>query len=182
MTLRQFQKESKRTCPSLGDKLDLAHMVLGIQSETEEFLQAIVKEDKVNIGEEQADQYWYLANYCTFRGYDLQQLHDDRNDIFVVDWENEVDLYMVFISRLQDLVKKYVAYGKPINKEVEENCLKVLLWILQGTNDEYGIDLETILENNIAKLKIRFPDKFTEENAINRNLEQERKQLEKNIL
>ena len=29
------------------------------------------------------------------------------------------------------------------------------------------------------KLKVRFPEKFTEENALNRNLEQERKTLEK---
>ena len=42
-----------------------------------------------------------------------------------------------------------------------------------------GIDYEKSLENNINKLKVRFPEKFTEENALNRNLKEERKVLEK---
>lgn len=39
-------------------------------------------------------------------------------------------------------------------------------------------DFETTLNRNIAKLKARFPDKFTNENAINRDLDTERKILE----
>lgn len=39
-------------------------------------------------------------------------------------------------------------------------------------------DLEQILTRNIAKLKARFPDKFTSENAIVRDLEKERNILE----
>jgi len=35
------------------------------------------------------------------------------------------------------------------------------------------------MENNINKLRVRYPEKFTEENALNRNLELERKVLEK---
>jgi NTP pyrophosphatase (non-canonical NTP hydrolase) len=39
-------------------------------------------------------------------------------------------------------------------------------------------DFEETLKRNIAKLKARFPEKFTNENAINRDLETERKILE----
>jgi hypothetical protein len=39
--------------------------------------------------------------------------------------------------------------------------------------------MEKCLENNIAKLKIRFPDKFDAEKAINRDLASERAELEK---
>ena len=42
----------------------------------------------------------------------------------------------------------------------------------------YNLDFAKLLDNNIAKLKVRFPDKFTEEAALNRNLEEERKTLE----
>ena len=42
-----------------------------------------------------------------------------------------------------------------------------------------NFDLEEILQTNIDKLRVRFPEKFTKENALNRNLEQERKTLEK---
>lgn len=44
--------------------------------------------------------------------------------------------------------------------------------------DALGGDFQQILERNIAKLKARFPDKFTNENAINRDLDKERAILE----
>jgi NTP pyrophosphatase (non-canonical NTP hydrolase) len=44
--------------------------------------------------------------------------------------------------------------------------------------DTLGGDFQQLLEKNIAKLKARFPDKFTSENAIVRDLEKERSILE----
>lgn len=44
--------------------------------------------------------------------------------------------------------------------------------------DTLKINWDTILERNIAKLKVRYPEKYTDENAINRNIEIERKILE----
>ena len=42
-----------------------------------------------------------------------------------------------------------------------------------------GIDIFRSLQNNIDKLKVRYPEKFTEECAINRDLVAERAELEK---
>lgn len=42
-----------------------------------------------------------------------------------------------------------------------------------------GSDFETEAKNNIAKLSKRYPDKFSSENALERNLEEERELLEK---
>ena len=42
----------------------------------------------------------------------------------------------------------------------------------------YGVDIEDGLEKNIAKLKERYPEKFDEDLAVNRDLETERKILE----
>jgi len=44
--------------------------------------------------------------------------------------------------------------------------------------DALGLDLEEICNINIAKLMARYPDKFTQEEAINRDLDGERKVLE----
>lgn len=169
MTLQQFQKESKRTCPSLGDKLDLAHMVLGIFSEFDEYINAT---DEINKSEECTDMMWYISNYCTFRNLNLQNL-----------WEVKLFNNRSFVNNvsiLQDYVKKNLAYGKEIDRL---NEFDVLTGLLYNISKMYGdINVEQSLENNINKLRVRFPDKFTEENAINRNLEQERTELEKNIL
>jgi len=44
--------------------------------------------------------------------------------------------------------------------------------------DELGINWDTVLETVIAKLKARYPNKFTSEDAINRNLDKEREILD----
>lgn len=46
--------------------------------------------------------------------------------------------------------------------------------------DTLNLDQNQILERNVAKLKARFPEKFTTDNAINRDVEKERKILEGN--
>lgn len=169
MNLKDYQQQAKRTCPSLGsDKLDLAHMVLGVCSEVEEYVNAT---DKVNKSEECSDMNWYLANYCTFRGYNLEDMYKD------IPGNTCLDTFDVHLSRLQDYVKKYMAYNKDICPTKEQFALKGLCyWV---TIMYEGIDMEQSLQNNIDKLRVRFPDKFDEDLAKNRDLAAERKELEK---
>ena len=174
MTFKEYQKQSKRTCPSLAsDKIDLAHMALGIFSEHNELLSAAIKEDNINLGEELADKFWYISNYCTFRGYDLEYEWENRQDFKEKPDLNQCDSYIYSLSELHDLVKKYLAYSK------ERNILRQILFYIDIYLDMNDVEIERILENNINKLKIRFPNKFTEENAINRDLVSERIELEK---
>lgn len=172
MDFKIYQQEAQRTCPSLGDiKLDLAHMALGIFSEYNELFAAQSKGDITNFKEEIGDFFWYIANYCTFRSINLE-------DIIGTTIEAELTLEDE-ISKLQDIVKKFIAYNKPIDSEQEVILLKNITKILDELLTFMEIDdLMDCLERNINKLRIRFPDKFTEENALNRNLELERQTLE----
>lgn len=179
MKLKQYQINANRTCPSLGtEAIDLAHMVLGLVSEQEELIKADIKKDKVGQGEEIADQFWYLSNYCTIRNYDLEKLWENKYDYKIEDWEEESDIFTVHISKLQDYVKKYLAYGKQINRDKEENSLIIILNGLDAIINMYEVNLEDVLEKNISKLRQRFPEKFDSNLAINRNVEKERKILE----
>ena len=167
MTFKEYQKQAKRTCPTLGsEKLDLAHMVLGIHSEYNEWITAT---DEVNESEELADMLWYLANYCTFRNYSFERLFD-------VELSNTLGVTFNS-SKLQDLVKKYIAYNKEISISEESALLGNLAFNIK---ELYGdVDILQSLQNNIDKLKVRFPEKFDEELAKNRDLAAERKELEK---
>ena len=168
MTFKEYQEQAKRTCPSLGsEKLDLAHMVLGIHSEYNEWVEAI---DLVNEGEELADMLWYLANYCTFRGYNFERLFD-------VELKNNLGVTHNS-SKLEDLVKKYVAYNEKIDISAESILLENLAYAIKKMYRD-GSDIFQSLQNNIDKLKVRFPEKFDEELAKNRDLVSERKELEK---
>lgn len=167
MTFKEYQEQAKRTCPSLGsEKLDLAHMVLGIHSEYNEWITAT---DEVNESEELADMLWYLANYCTFRNYSFERLFD-------VKLSNNLGVTFNS-SKLQDLVKKYIAYNKEINISDESALLENLAFNIKKLYGE--VDICRSLQNNIDKLKVRFPEKFDEELAKNRDLAAERKELEK---
>ncbi len=49
---------------------------------------------------------------------------------------------------------------------------------LRILHDAIGFTFEATFEQNIAKLKARYPNKFTEQDALIRNLEKERAILE----
>ena len=65
----------------------------------------------------------------------------------------------------------------PIRESVAKELSDVCWYVAIGS-DAVKVPLSNIQQTNINKLKARFPDKFSEENAINRNLDKERKILE----
>lgn len=82
-------------------------------------------------------------------------------------------------AELSDVFKKHLAYGKDIDWVNIKEELGDLMWYIANFCNLNDIDLEEVMETNINKLCARFPEKFTQENALNRDLETERKILEK---
>lgn len=82
-------------------------------------------------------------------------------------------------AEIADVFKKHIAYKKEIDYiNVKEEIGDLMFYIVNMCNIN-NWDLRDILQNNIDKLRKRFPDKFTEEAAINRDVVAERKELEK---
>ncbi len=82
-------------------------------------------------------------------------------------------------GELQDMVKKHLIYGKPFDTvNVVEECGDLLWYIAVGL-DACGVKMGDAMQRNITKLQLRFPDKFTEERALNRDLDAERAALER---
>lgn len=81
-------------------------------------------------------------------------------------------------SEVMDAIKKSMFY----NRELDKTNLKEeggdILWYLAIMFDELGTDFGPEMTRVIEKLKARFPDAFTEEDANNRDLDKERKVLE----
>jgi NTP pyrophosphatase (non-canonical NTP hydrolase) len=81
-------------------------------------------------------------------------------------------------GELADLLKKHIFYGKPLDTvNAVEECGD-LLWYVALACDALGVTIGEVMERNIAKLRTRYPDKFTSDAAINRDLEAERRALE----
>ena len=184
----EYQLLASRTCPDLpGEHENERHMNLGVITEGGEILDIFKKNlaygkaiDVVNLGEELADMSWYIVNKCRFNEIPL----DDDFDTVKAEVKELLDTQM-FTE--QDLSKelKTEALIHPILQTYlgpTDNIFNapiVQLAILANIAEWFELDFFQLLTNNIDKLKVRYPEKFTEEAALNRNLEAERAELEK---
>ena len=81
-------------------------------------------------------------------------------------------------GEIVDVFKKHLAYSKEIDYiNIKEEIGDLMFYIVNMCNMN-GWDLRDIMQTNIDKLKTRYPEKFTEEEALNRNLKKERGVLE----
>jgi len=81
------------------------------------------------------------------------------------------------IGELQDIFKKHIAYGKEIDWINVKEELGDIMYYVASFCDINHLDLEKIIETNFKKLKSRYPDKFNEFRALNRDFQKERKIL-----
>ena len=68
-----------------------------------------------------------------------------------------------------DIVKKHLAQGHELDRENLAKELGDIAWYLAETAYAIGYSLEDILQMNIEKLLIRYPEGFSAEKSINRD-------------
>ena len=83
-------------------------------------------------------------------------------------------------AEFTDALKKAIFYGKTLDVPNLKEELGDLLWYVSIAMDELGTSYEQEMARVNKKLKARYPEKFTTEKAINRDLQKERKILEEN--
>ena len=84
------------------------------------------------------------------------------------------DLHMILgiqteSAEIADVYKKNIAYGKDLDLVNVKEEIGDLMWYIVNLCTLKGWDLEDIMHTNINKLKARFPEKFTNENALKRD-------------
>ena len=193
MKLKEYKKEVLRTLPNLGSKqLDILHMILGMNSE---FNEVVESKDLINCSEELTDILWYCVNYCNIQNIDIDQIFKFKKHSFYYGIEGlshsvksifnkkyYTDKYLislqVAISKLTDIEKKIFAYKKEIDKQVIINSIREVFLRINDCYSYFELDSEIYMERNINKLKLRYPEKFTEFDANNRDTDKEREVLE----
>jgi len=171
---------------------DVVHAILGLGTEVGEFIEALHLAgviDRVNQNEEIGDMMWYLALYHDHRKDALAfldknlfgGLRDGENNPTSV---NFVDLGMVMTvkaGQLLDHVKRALFYGKPLDLVAIDKLVGDFILLIGNYCWLAFVDIEKICAANIAKLQARFPAKFTDYEALNRDLGAERVALEENL-
>ncbi len=81
-------------------------------------------------------------------------------------------------AEIADVLKKNIAYNKEIDwVNIKEELGDLMFYVVNMCNIN-GWDIRDIMQTNLDKLTTRYPEKYTDELAINRDLEAERKTLE----
>lgn len=203
-----FKNISERL--SVPKNIRLLHSSIGISTELTELVEALAKSelDSVNIKEETADAFWYVAIACDTLNIKFEQLLSEAYELSIHNHEHFVSIKN-FASRLVslrkilqrrqlqsllnesikgsgnclDVMKKTIFYqNREFNQEkFYQNLVKTTSALLQILSKVAEVSLEDALTTLIEKLqKVRYKTgKFTAEESMNRDLSTERQVLEK---
>ena len=69
-------------------------------------------------------------------------------------------------GELGDAVKKHVFYNKELDFQNVREEIGDLMWYLAVIANNLGMDMDEIAAENIDKLKIRYPEKYSNEAAV----------------
>ena len=72
-------------------------------------------------------------------------------------------------GEVAEIIKKNAFHGHELDRKALCNELGDALWYLAVMADGLGFDLDWIAQQNVAKLKARYPDGFSEERSQNRD-------------
>lgn len=197
MTLGQYidaalRTESPKRPLVHADWTRLLHAVLGLTSESFELLDEyktnrLTNKDKI-LGET-GDLWWFMAlvmKVVLDQGYTESDLWIGMSAKFQMmedeiefdDIEEAIREFQIDIEPLVTAVKAKCFYSKePEITELNE-IIQLAIWALceltVSVMQEFDIEsVDVIWESNIAKLRARFPEKFTEHDALNRDTEKE---------
>lgn len=81
-------------------------------------------------------------------------------------------------GEMLDAIKRAVFYGAELDRTNLVEELGDLEWYMAVIREALGVDQEEVQRINIDKLRARYPEKFTQEHALSRNLDRERAVLE----
>ena len=71
-------------------------------------------------------------------------------------------------GELGDNIKRHVIYGAPMTIADVAEEIGDVLWYLAVIANACGLDMDNIAEQNITKLRARYPEKYTDSDAVAR--------------
>lgn len=169
MTLHEYQQLSGRTEKELDFPGRLHHGVIGLIGEIAELQAALHAGDIKEMQEEIGDCYWYLALLARANQFNLFE-------VGYAPTLNEPDeAYLQGLlqhcGNLADAIKRVTIYNQPYLPDgcwkIREHILLCVRWLQAAARVE-GFDNELILFENIAKLRKRYPEAYSDAAALHR--------------
>ena len=203
MKFSEYIPLAMRTCKELPAIKHANHMAMGVVGEIGEVIDALKKHyiydkplDRANLAEEIGDAFWYVAGMVK-----MLDIAEDSDCLSNPASENlktlEAKAHVTLISLAINAICAELAlsFQRAIIEMVSSDdyfeqgaarfdAMDAAVGIHQElTNLAYLLDvnLEDAFDTNIKKLAKRYGDKYSDFNAINRDLDAERKILEEGV-
>ena len=176
---------TESTAKDLNDlNLRLLHAALGMATEIieleEDFFKVKYKNfalDHINVKIECGDVFWYIAIAADVLNLNITEIFKNpqyRLEISTTPPYHS-EMVKIEVGNFLDIIKRHIFYRKLYNidkiKEILTNITIEMCKLVYSLN----FDLDDVLEKNISKLRSRYPDKYSDILAIERDSETERK-------
>lgn len=176
MTLTEFKKKSQRTLPRLATvEDDIKHMLAGVITEYAEILDLYKKElaykkeiDTGHLQEELGDLMFYLVGLHSIRVGKDAPIQDD-----VVASVSESMFPTGLMDNILFITSAMSSFIEHFTSVVPDALICEGVILIK----KLGYDLGDILKKNVAKLEARYPDGFSEDKAINKDVNKEKQAL-----
>lgn len=119
----------------------------------------------------------YVENILKTESVDFDEIRSRMFHVWNIRLDHASDGLCTEAGEFKDALKKFKFYGRDIDRTNLIEELGDILWYVGIACDVMNVSLEEVMEKNIAKLKARYGEKFSEECAENRDLENEKKVL-----
>ena len=174
MNTQEFTKLALRTESTSVCEVNprIEHAIYGLNTEATE---ALVWTDLTNLKEEIGDCLWYMAILCDELGIEMSDTEVPHRGVQL---EEQLKLVVAIAGDSLDHLKKVKFYGKALDTDLLTSNMEFMQCKLKRVCKSIGTTVEQEMERVIRKLQIRYPNKFTKEDALNRNLEAELEVLE----
>lgn len=178
MNLETYYSEALRTLVPRGLTFDLNHSVIGLVTEIGEVATLIKRNEiygkpfddemRAHLAEELGDICWYIPCGLQALGYenfsDVARMMDgDPRNLIPFEQTTVVKMLVVQMSRIIRSVAALPHRGGECQK-ICKGFVEILYGIMRLCQI-HSLDFHDVLAGNIAKLRARYPEKFTPELA-----------------
>jgi len=186
-----YLKESERTVSNdnyTDINQNIQHGIEGITTEVIELLECFVKDPDDDlkpdeVAEELGDIFWYMALICREYNWTFNDLNSIHTcELVIRDIQTVIEMMVIQVGGLVNIMKRAHFYKKhELDKQKIKDKLMFIYRDIKWICNKINMTEEFIQELNINKLRLRYPDKFTSDKAINRDVEKEHKFLQDSI-
>lgn len=173
MNIGDYQALARRTQnPDLTKDERRQHAIYGLVSEITEFMREDTRDGRIK---ELGDVCWFSSELCDVEGWAIEKIVDGaiplyENIMLAQCSVEEIDAGMILAAGAICGAYQKTYQGHELVREYVEFAIRDILAFAMVSAKHLAVEdgLNGIMAANIAKLRRRYPDGFSEERSVNR--------------